>query len=793
MKHREEQETLESSMQLEGSAAYLAGYHKQAFSDSQVGSWLIGSSIADLEAALRKHTKDTRWFSSAQRGIFLMLPPMEMALLSLKFLLDRVFNFRDGQVSGGSFPNCISTLSKALGETIVRHFNWYVLRRQNPKAERSMEEFLQGKAQGYRRRAIAWWKQQLQHKDIRLSPEDEASVGHQLLSLTLEHTGIFEVVQVCNQRGTLYSRVYPRGEFLEAVVNHMDQLSWMQPRTLPMICPPDLWTGPYTGGYLTLGLPVVSSVAHDPQKLWELEIPQKRTDVLDRLGGVPFEINRELLPILEEGYRTHHQCLPQSDIGVVFPECPWSTPQEKRHFVVNKPDIVKGYRQQLAVVMSKFFSCRDIGKRLSFLRSLSIAKDYQQYEAIWFPWFMDYRGRMYPYPQTLNPQGDDVARSLLRFHRKAPLTPASPEWRWFLVQGANLYGQDKGSFEERISFIRQNHMNILQSATDTLCAKWWTAADKPWCFLSWALEYKRITNGSQSYSQLPMMRDGKCNGLQHLSLVIRDEQTAALVSLVPSDRPSDIYSKVQEAVECRVPESSYWKNKVTRKLVKRNTMTVPYNVTHRGMGEQLKDELIDHIATRYMTKLDLQRVSELRDYNYASIMDLLGRTTELMLWYNKVSKVLSQQGPIRWTLPDGFSVIQSFPETRTKQVRLEGRKVTINLRVPKDNARQNYRKHLLSLSPNLTHSLDAQHMALWIRSLPADADIWPIHDSFGTSCHTVHSFSKEDGSNEITRALVSLYSSYDLLGHLAELSGLEPPDRGSFDIQEVLRSKYAFG
>jgi DNA-directed RNA polymerase len=47
---------------------------------------------------------------------------------------------------------------------------------------------------------------------------------------------------------------------------------------------------------------------------------------------------------------------------------------------------------------------------------------------------------------------------------------------------------------------------------------------------------------------LPIGFDGTANGIQHLVLLARDEQTAQLVNLIDADAPQDIYLAVTQRV-----------------------------------------------------------------------------------------------------------------------------------------------------------------------------------------------------------------------------------------------------
>lgn len=60
---------------------------------------------------------------------------------------------------------------------------------------------------------------------------------------------------------------------------------------------------------------------------------------------------------------------------------------------------------------------------------------------MFFPHNMDFRGRAYPIPPTLNHLGNDLCRGLLMFDEAKPLGERG--WRWLKIHLANLYGYDK--------------------------------------------------------------------------------------------------------------------------------------------------------------------------------------------------------------------------------------------------------------------------------------------------------------------------------------------------------------
>lgn len=62
-------------------------------------------------------------------------------------------------------------------------------------------------------------------------------------------------------------------------------------------------------------------------------------------------------------------------------------------------------------------------------------------QTIYFPQYIDFRGRAYPLPVHLNHIGDDLCRGLLLFDEAKVLGERG--LYWLKIQVANLYGKDK--------------------------------------------------------------------------------------------------------------------------------------------------------------------------------------------------------------------------------------------------------------------------------------------------------------------------------------------------------------
>lgn len=198
------------------------------------------------------------------------------------------------------------------------------------------------------------------------------------------------------------------------------------------------------------------------------------------------------------------------------------------------------------------------GLRCSTVYRLQIADEFLDEEEIYFPYNMDFRGRVYPIPPNLNHLGSDLSRSLLIFKEKKPLGPQG--LRWLKIHLSNLCGVNKCSFDDREKFVNENLENVRDSALHPIDGEcWWKKADYPFLALGVCFELIRaIDSGDPENfeSNIPVHQDGSCNGLQHYAALGRDNPGGYKVNLLPADKPQDVYTSVCDKVIDRMHEDS---------------------------------------------------------------------------------------------------------------------------------------------------------------------------------------------------------------------------------------------
>jgi DNA-directed RNA polymerase len=527
-----------------------------------------------------------------------------------------------------------------------------------------------------------------------------------------------------------------------------------------------------------------------------------------------WRINRRIYDVLIKAWEmsAFDNLLPRAD--------DYELPEKPADIATNE-EARKAYRRRAAAIHTKNAQLRP--KRLLFLKLLWLADKFKDEPRFYFPYQLDFRGRIYPIPAFLTPQGNDVARALLEFAVGKPLGNARGVG-WLAIHGANCFGIDKVSFEDRISWVYEHEEEILASAADPFSCGFWQTADDPFQFLAFCFEWEGYNREGVDYvSHIPVMLDGSCNGLQHYSALLRDYRGGKATNLVPAARPADIYSEVaavarkrleEEAaqsvcvpldpdVEKRVRFARTWlKLGIDRKTTKRSVMTLPYGATFYACKEYVMDwaDEAGHEAAfgaDYVAACDY-----LAGVVWKSIGDVVVAAREAMEWLRSVARIMAKYGlPMQWTTPNGFRVFQAYFEDRYRRVKTKLGETLIWAVIPSfDNAKVSWRKQVNGIAPNFVHSLDATALQDYVLLASANGvnNFALVHDCYGTLA------ADTDMSVACLReAFVSLYETNDPLASLleevkaalpeeahAELPPL--PTRGALDISAVRESPYFF-
>ena len=574
----------------------------------------------------------------------------------------------------------------------------------------------------------------------------------------------------------------------------------LQPIKRPMVIPPVPWTSIRGGGYISqhLKFPAVTTRNRslmDELKAWDMP---KVYRALNALQETPWVVNKAVLKVLDEVWSTGGQ------LGQLPPTNDLPLPVQNYDSPEANPEAHTLWKREARDVYERNAKLR--GKRFTVSQKISLAKRFSEFEAIYFPHNMDWRGRMYPVATFLNPQGDDVAKSLLKFSQGKALGPNG--MYWLAVHGANCAGVDKVDFEERIKWIEDHHAQIIDSALNPLDGgRFWSTVDSPWQFLAFCFEWLGASMQGEAYvSHLSVSWDGSCNGLQNYSAMLLDEVGGKATNLIPSDTPSDIYTEVALKVESLLSPGSAWKGKVTRGITKRPTMTLPYGAGRFGFTDQvqgvlqeLNEKSPDGMYLPFGDDFDNSR--EMAAVVDEAISRVVVKAREAMDWLKEVAKVAaSDKLPIYWEAPSGFLVVQDYRILEGQRIAsyIGGERIRLTLQIETDVL--DTKKQAQGIAPNFIHSMDASHMVNTInRCLDKGVtSLAMIHDSYGT-----HAADADTLSSELREAFIEQYSGDVLGGFLEQIKGQLPPELidklpprpklGTLDISQVRHSRYFFG
>ena len=440
-----------------------------------------------------------------------------------------------------------------------------------------------------------------------------------------------------------------------------------------------------------------------------------------------------------------------------------------------------------------------------FYRATRAAGQFEDQPRLYFVYFADSRGRLYPLTDGISPQGSDLQKALLQFADGKRLATPDAE-RWFMIHGANKFGYDKATLQERYDWHKSRHQIIMGCAESPLDNRSWEEADAPFQFLAWCFEYAAYHADPEGFeSRIAVSMDGSCNGLQNFSAMLRDEVGGHATNITDNHVMQDIYRMVAQAATKRMLEKStrteledkWLAHGISRSVVKRTVMTTPYGITKRSAVKYVVEDYLQHGEAKVFEKAEYWPAAQaLMAHVWPAIADVVVKSREAMDWLRNSARAivkargLDADGVISWITPSGFLATQAYFEVEEHRIRtrLHGK---VRLAVLSERDEVSSDRHASGLAPNFVHSMDAAHLhsvAEAAGRLGIDA-LAMIHDDYGTHA--------ADAQTLFTLIRVQFLDMYTKNDPIAEFAGLypecpPPPDKGSLDLTEVLASDFFF-
>jgi len=557
-------------------------------------------------------------------------------------------------------------------------------------------------------------------------------------------------------------------------------------------------------------------------------------DTLNALQGTAWRVNRRLYDVVEYVFQNN---IVDPDSATNNPylvgKLPYNGQLEPEDFInihnygeINTTGNYKGLPKEKKM-MRKYFKDledqRDItisntGKAIMMNLVLFNAKEYVDEDEFYFSYQYDFRGRIYPIQQHLQPQGKGEVKALLEFRNGCKIE-TEEHLRWFMIHGANCYGYDKEPYDERVSKIKELEEEIKLVAQDPITYRqYWKDTDEPYLYLAWCFEYADYLKDPDNFvSHIPVALDATCSGIQIYSGLLLDKEGAEAVNVIGDSR-NDIYQRVADKVETFLQAGDYikfvnfttsdgkaheqstvalansLKGNITRKLTKRNTMTQPYSVTKYGMYEQLKAELteMEYNGKKFWVG-DMWMVAKLlTDLNDRAIVEIVKGARAGQEYLKRVTADSVKKG--RWifyTSPlTEFPVLQKVHKTKQERVTTPIGRLCIR----KTMEALNPQKMVSGIAPNYIHSLDAALLSMTVLKLKEDGcvNFHLVHDSYGVPVNYVAALNKR-----VRETFVEMFETKPLKRFIRQVNPdfEEDPESimlNTLDLSQVVDSKYIF-
>lgn len=580
---------------------------------------------------------------------------------------------------------------------------------------------------------------------------------------------------------------------------------------LTMLAPPLPWTGPGEGGYYSprrqIVHPLISthagnlrrSIRKDYRKALRLEAMPEVYSAVNYLQAQPFEIMDDMFEIVDRVWKAGGGVLgvPRPSLGDK-PECPmpleWkkadATEQELQQFTTWKRACVRHYTA-VNKNNSHILECT------TFLKTARPMKG----QEVFHPVFLDFRGRVY-YRGTPNPQGTDISRAVLHFHKKKPLGPRGVFW--LKVHIANSLGQDKGLFEDRVAYVDSVWEALCCDLSAPEDSPLYRKADNPFCAVSAVQELSRAlaTGRPEEYcTGIVVHMDATCSGLQHFSALLRDEVGGRYVNLIDTGVKADIYQRVADILKLQVQEDArssdadlalcamLWSNiEITRALAKKPVMTYVYGATFIGATDGVLDYLED-MGYKSELATNMRLAQYMARLLFTAIEQTVPAAAEAMRWLRALASEIKADAPVQWTTPLGFPVHLEY--RHIEELRIRVRSCGLQYVVAYEHTdKTNIPRMRNAMAPNFIHSLDATHLLMTVNAMQSKGcNIVTIHDSFGTHPSDV------DTLLQCTKqTFVDLYKDNTILEGILRTHNItkDLPSLGSLNLEDVKSSRVFF-
>lgn len=767
------------------------------------GKVMVANTIRPLAMAIGEWLEETSKKTIGKPPIAFMklaeVEPEVLALITGKHIINTITQYKPLTAT------CISLGGKIETEISLRNF-----KSLNPELYETVKADLDKRSFNYtykRRKLRESAKRDEVMKWEEWTTPVKLHVGIRLVELMIYATGLIEIgtETVKHKKAKIIKQTEKTREWIKNR-NGFNEL--LNPEYLPTVMPPKAWSTVTGGGYWTKELPELDLVKQKnklfKKELENFDMPEVYSAV-NTMQNTPYKINKFILHVMQDAWDKGLA------VGGMPPNVNYDIPN-KPHDIETNSASRKEWKKKAVMVHTE--NARMFSKRLLYAKIMWLADKFKDYATLYFPLQLDFRGRAYCVPAFLNYQSITGAKALLSFAHGKEITKENRGDYWLAIHGANMFGEDKISLQERVEWVNKNEDWILKCAEDPMNNRKWEDASNGYQFLAFCDEWSKFKKEGYGFvSHIPVSVDGSCNGLQVYSLMLRDSKAGKLVNLLPTDKPQDIYQLVADAVIEKLkvdaaenkPYAQLWLDYgIKRSTTKRSIMTICYGSTRYSCTDFVIEDLTkrkDKGENHPFTDDLFRPASYLAGVIWESIGDNLKSARIGMDYLQTIARVVArEQLPVHWVTPVGFPVYQSYPEMKSKRVKAMLMGEVIKPRINTETDLTDKLRMGNGVAPNLVHSVDSAAMMKTVNIAHKNGikNFCNVHDSFGTTAGDV-----EVLNQSLRQAFITMFTEHDILSEFrndvmkqlpVELHAKLPevPNKGDLDINQLRDSEFFF-
>lgn len=572
-----------------------------------------------------------------------------------------------------------------------------------------------------------------------------------------EKTDVFTVEQVEKRE----YRLFLSDKWRDKIESIQGKFGLNVAKHKPMVVPPKPHTSlvDNEGGYLYTPSPLLKYPVKDKGRIhpsilnFNAETQPDWFEAINKAQATPYCVNERLLNVIQDFYSR----------GIVFkdfptePDCAGAVASAQKEIDTRNANRQryaekkgKEYTPLLKSTCDKVFKLHQANateQARSTNGLLSQALSYLKTGELYFPLFVDYRGRRYPYANTsLSFQGCELAKALLQFANKKPLGHDGEVVMYETL--GNTLKMDKlvcGLKEDLARDWFLTHIEDFMAGDYSVFFEKQEEFDEPINALAICIELTEHFKDPDYESGYIAHRDARCSGASIIGTIMRDKNVMEMTSVIDwADDEGNLGDAYRYSAEKALAICEEMADKgdnlclalldfshilFTRKSFKLQVMVKSsYGGTEYGMRQynwKLLDWEEEGLTYEHKAKFD--------DIMLQALDEALPSCSKyLEVAREAAEKMVVRDEMITFTNPlTNFPVVQRDfkSDKRIIDILNNFQRIRITLISPTDKIDK--MGMINSFAPNLTHSMDAALLSLVEWQL-SRCDLSLIHDSVGS-------------------------------------------------------------